>query len=253
MHANGVTFQIVFDFVDHRLVISTNSGAVETFELADGLSVAEFDEKLHAMLTRLGIDIAIRETPFGVPMTTPFPADREHASYDQDAICASGGSSTGRTASSRSSPGGTAERPARFISSGTPSILQSPGSVASGHRRCRTLIESTARRTHTSLSRSASGPATRTCASRATTPTPRRSRPTSGGAHCIQRKPSGLSWGELARTPSLRGGTHGRRPESNATRLPRERLSGRRPCVRLGCPGPRVVLATRLCGLNSGV
>ena len=87
MHAkDGVTFQIDFDFVDHRLVVSTNGGAVESFELVDGLSVAEFDEKLHATLTRLGIDVPIRESPFGVPMTTPFPADREHAAYDRDAV-----------------------------------------------------------------------------------------------------------------------------------------------------------------------
>jgi hypothetical protein len=87
MHAaNGVTFEIAFDFVDHRLVIQTNEGAVESFALAGSLSVGEFDEKVHATLAGLGIDVAIRETPFGVPWTTPFPADHEHASYDRDAI-----------------------------------------------------------------------------------------------------------------------------------------------------------------------
>jgi hypothetical protein len=87
MHANsGVGFRIDFDFVDHRLVISTNTGAVESFELVDGLSVSEFDEKLHATLARLGIEVVIRETPFGVPMTTPFTSDREHAAYDRDAV-----------------------------------------------------------------------------------------------------------------------------------------------------------------------
>jgi len=87
LHASdGLTFEIVFDFVDHRLVIATNSGVVDSFELADGLSVAEFDEKLHAILTRLGIDVTIRETPYGLPLTTPFPADREHASYDRNAV-----------------------------------------------------------------------------------------------------------------------------------------------------------------------
>jgi Family of unknown function (DUF5996) len=87
MHAShGVTFQIDFDFVDHRLVVRTNQGAVESFALVDGLSVAGFDESLHATLRRLGIDVAIRETPFGVPMTTPFPADDTHASYDREAV-----------------------------------------------------------------------------------------------------------------------------------------------------------------------
>ena len=86
MHASGVSFEIDFDFVDHRLVIATNGGAVESFELVDGLSVAEFDRQLHEALGRLGIDVAIREEPFGVPMTTPFPDDREHAAYDRGAV-----------------------------------------------------------------------------------------------------------------------------------------------------------------------
>ena len=79
MHSpRGVTFQIDFDFVEHRLVVKTNQGAVESFELRHGLSVAAFDEKLHTALRRLEIDVAIRETPFRVPSTTPFPADVEH-------------------------------------------------------------------------------------------------------------------------------------------------------------------------------
>jgi Family of unknown function (DUF5996) len=87
MHSpDGVTFQIDFDFVEHRLVVRTSDGVVESFELHDGLSVADFDEELHATLERLGIDVAIHESPFGVPVTTPFPADREHAAYDADAV-----------------------------------------------------------------------------------------------------------------------------------------------------------------------
>jgi Family of unknown function (DUF5996) len=87
LHAeSGVTFEIAFDFVEHRLVVETNRGEVASFELADGLSVAAFDERLHATLAGLGTDVTIRESPFGVPMTTAFPDDREHASYDRDAV-----------------------------------------------------------------------------------------------------------------------------------------------------------------------
>jgi hypothetical protein len=87
LHAgSGLAFEIRFDFVDHRLVVSTDRGEVDSFELVDGLSVSEFDEKLHATLKRLDVDVTIRETPFRVAMTTPFPADREHASYDRDAV-----------------------------------------------------------------------------------------------------------------------------------------------------------------------
>ena len=87
MHAgSGIAFEIDFDFVDHRLVVATSRGGVESFELVDGLSVAKFDEVLHATLAQLGVETPIRETPFGVPATTPFPADREHASYDREAV-----------------------------------------------------------------------------------------------------------------------------------------------------------------------
>jgi hypothetical protein len=87
LHAeSGLAFEIDFDFVNHRLVVSTDRGEVDSFELVDGLSVAEFDEKLHAILKRRGVDVTIRETPFRVQTTTPFLGDREHASYDRDAV-----------------------------------------------------------------------------------------------------------------------------------------------------------------------
>ncbi len=87
MHAsNGQSFEIDFDFIDHRLVVRTNGGAVESFELVNGLSVAEFDEKVHGTLTALGIDVPIRETPYGIAITTPFAEDRGHATYDPVAV-----------------------------------------------------------------------------------------------------------------------------------------------------------------------
>jgi hypothetical protein len=86
LHSGNVTFQIDFDFIDHRLVVTTNRGERASFPLVDGLSVAAFDEQLHATLASFGLDVPIVETPFGVPMTTPFREDREHASYDADAV-----------------------------------------------------------------------------------------------------------------------------------------------------------------------
>lgn len=83
---SNVAFQIDFDFVDHQLQVRTTAGTGESFPLYDGLSVAEFDQRLHALLARLGLDVAIKEEPFGVPLTTPFPVDRDHASYDPDAV-----------------------------------------------------------------------------------------------------------------------------------------------------------------------
>jgi hypothetical protein len=86
LHHNGTTFQIDFDFVDHALLVRTHDGRSRSFELADGVPVADFDRLLHQALGELGVDVEIKEQPFGVPMTTPFPEDREHASWDRDAI-----------------------------------------------------------------------------------------------------------------------------------------------------------------------
>ncbi len=87
LHAeNGTSFQVDFDFVDHRLVVRTSRGELESFALVDNLSVAAFDERLHSTLRALGVDVSIRETPYGIPTSTPFPEDVGHAAYDPDAV-----------------------------------------------------------------------------------------------------------------------------------------------------------------------
>ena len=86
LHHNDTTFEIAFEFVDHALVVRTADGRTRSFPLHDGLTVAEFDARLHATLAELSVDVEIKEEPYGVPMTTPFPRDREHASWDRDAI-----------------------------------------------------------------------------------------------------------------------------------------------------------------------
>jgi len=86
MHHLETPFEIRFDFLDHALVVATADGRSGGFALRDGLSVADFDRQLHGSLADLGIDVEIKEEPFGVPMTTPFAVDSEHASWDRDAI-----------------------------------------------------------------------------------------------------------------------------------------------------------------------
>ena len=86
LHHRDGTFEITFDFVDHALVISTADGRTRSFALRSGESVAEFDRQLHSLLAELGIDVEIKEEPFGLPLTTPFPEDVEHASWDREAI-----------------------------------------------------------------------------------------------------------------------------------------------------------------------
>ena len=79
--------ELELDLVDHRLRARTTR-ADAGFGLVDGLSVAAFSRQLTEVLEDLGVHATIRGVPFGVPMTTPFAEDEEHASYDPDAAAA---------------------------------------------------------------------------------------------------------------------------------------------------------------------
>src|SRR4051812_40833772 len=74
---NG-NFEIEFDFVKHRLRISTSDGSKRSFKLKDGLSVAEFYSKLFKNLHELGIEPQIKAVPYEAPSTTPFAEDKEN-------------------------------------------------------------------------------------------------------------------------------------------------------------------------------
>jgi len=77
--------EIELDLVEHRLEARTRD-LEEGFGLHDGLSVADFYRRFVDLLASLDVRVDIRATPFGVPMTTPFAEDHEHASYDTDAV-----------------------------------------------------------------------------------------------------------------------------------------------------------------------
>jgi len=77
--------EIEINLVDHRLQARTTESEAG-FELHDGLSVADFYRRVIDTLDVLGVSVDIRAEPFGVPMTTPFPSDRDHATYDADAV-----------------------------------------------------------------------------------------------------------------------------------------------------------------------
>jgi len=79
------TFQIDFDFVDHRLRIATSDGAHRDFALP-GHSVASFHAATLAALAELGIAVAIDEMPNELPDPIKFSEDTAHASYDADAV-----------------------------------------------------------------------------------------------------------------------------------------------------------------------
>ena len=195
MHApGGVAFEIDFDFVDHRLVISTNRGEVESFELVDGLSVAEFDEKLHATLAAPGD--RRRDPRRAVPGAGDDTVPGRPGACVVRPRC-------GRALLARPRVDGRSARGVRGLvlrkDEPRPPLLarrstsRSPASAARVLRRCRKQAPSTRRRTRTRWSRAASGRATRTCASRASTRTPPRSLPTFVSSRCTLRRPSGAS------------------------------------------------------------
>jgi Family of unknown function (DUF5996) len=84
MPVEAHNLEIEIDLVDHRVWARTTASDA-SFELHDGLSVADFYQRLADMLDVLDVRVDIRAEPFGVPTTTPFAADHDHASYDADA------------------------------------------------------------------------------------------------------------------------------------------------------------------------
>lgn len=83
----GEYFTLHFDFVDHAFILrTTRLHEPLHVPLYDGLSVAEFYERCFGMLDQAGINVRILARPYGVPMTTPFADDREHASYDATTV-----------------------------------------------------------------------------------------------------------------------------------------------------------------------
>ncbi len=85
MPYNNTHFAIEFDFIDHKLVITTDTGQVEAFDLA-GLSVAAFYEQVFACLAKLGITISILANTYELEPATSFATDTTHNSYDPEYV-----------------------------------------------------------------------------------------------------------------------------------------------------------------------
>jgi hypothetical protein len=77
------SFQIDFDFIDHRLVIQCNDGGRETIALAP-CSVAEFYAEVMGRLRAMGLETHIWTMPVEISDAIPFEQDHAHASYDPD-------------------------------------------------------------------------------------------------------------------------------------------------------------------------
>jgi hypothetical protein len=77
------SFQVDFDFIDHRLLVQANDGQVRKLDLSPR-PVAEFYTELFARLREMDLNLKINTIPNEVANPIPFEKDYEHASYDAD-------------------------------------------------------------------------------------------------------------------------------------------------------------------------
>jgi Family of unknown function (DUF5996) len=126
---------------------------------------------LHAALSELGVDVNIKEEPFGVPTTTPFPHDVEHASWDREAIARFARILDWSDSMFEEFSGWFNGKPAQYTCSGTASTSLSPDSP--GDPQAPIHADAVTQEAYTTKSsHSDTGPATTTSATPPTTPTP---------------------------------------------------------------------------------
>ena len=78
-------FQVDFDFVDHRLLVTGSDGRGFTMAF-EPMSVARFYREFMDGLHALDIDVRISARPVEVADAIPFESDEQHTSYDPDQV-----------------------------------------------------------------------------------------------------------------------------------------------------------------------
>ena len=79
----GRTFELEFDFVDHRLDVRSSDGRRDEVPLRPQ-TVAAFYKRLMEVLRRLDLDVRISRKPSELPDPIPFAQDEVHQSYDAE-------------------------------------------------------------------------------------------------------------------------------------------------------------------------
>jgi hypothetical protein len=79
------TLTVDFDFVQHRLLLERSDGTVRELALAP-MPVAQFHARYMEALRSLGCGVHLLARPVEVEKAIPFDQDREHASYDAEAV-----------------------------------------------------------------------------------------------------------------------------------------------------------------------
>ena len=76
-------FEIEFDFIDHRLLVTADDGSRRELPLQPR-SVAEFYSMMMSILDELDLSVQINTTPNELPDPIPFERDQVHRAYDRE-------------------------------------------------------------------------------------------------------------------------------------------------------------------------
>jgi hypothetical protein len=79
------TFQIDFDFLEHRLRVEASTGERRELELSSR-PVADFYRELFSVLRGMGIEVSIWTRPVEVEEAIPFERDTRHATYEPEQV-----------------------------------------------------------------------------------------------------------------------------------------------------------------------
>jgi hypothetical protein len=79
------TFEMEFDFIDHKLAIKCSDGATTSIAL-EPKSVATFYREVMDALKQLDLEVKIWTTPVEIPDPIPFEDDDKHSSYDREYV-----------------------------------------------------------------------------------------------------------------------------------------------------------------------
>jgi len=85
MPYRGRTIEVGFDFVSHELYAHTSDGVTRTLPLLPR-SVAEFFAAYRDLLRSLGVEARLSPIPSELPGSPRLDEDRDHASYDREAM-----------------------------------------------------------------------------------------------------------------------------------------------------------------------
>ena len=85
MPTGDESLEIDFDFIAHRLVARTSRGDEAGFALAP-MAVADFHNRMFALLRGLGVAVAIDDMPSEMTGVPRYSEDHAHASYDADSV-----------------------------------------------------------------------------------------------------------------------------------------------------------------------